>query len=139
MNRIAAVTLALIIGVGTLASLGQEQGGKPATPQKAVAVMQPTSDSKVTGVVIFTARDGYVEISGEVSGLTPGMHGFHVHEFGDISALDGGSAGGHFNPTEMPHGGPDAPKRHVGDLGNIKADASGKATLQLRDEVIALD
>jgi Cu-Zn family superoxide dismutase len=138
MNRIAPATLVLMLAVATLRTHGQDNAGKRAPPQKAVAVMAPTSGSKVTGVVTFTARDGYVEISGDVRGLTPGLHGFHIHEFGDISALDGGSAGGHFNPTDMPHAGPDAPKRHVGDLGNIKADASGKATLQIHDKLIAL-
>ena len=74
------------------------------------------------------AKEDGVEIVAELTGLQPGEHGFHVHEFGDCSMADGKCAGGHFNPTGMPHAGPDDAKRHVGDLGNIKADATGKAT-----------
>jgi Cu-Zn family superoxide dismutase len=134
----ALVALVLTVSLVALESSGQEKAAKPAMPRKAVAVMQPTSGSKVTGVITFTARDGLVEISGDSSGLTPGSHGFHVHEFGDISALDGGSAGPHFNPTDMPHGGPGDAMRHVGDLGNIQADTEGNAVVQIRDKVIAL-
>jgi Cu-Zn family superoxide dismutase len=138
MNKLAMGTLALMVGLVTLAA-SEEKTAKPAAAQKAVAVMQATSGSKVTGVVTFTARDGHVEVSGEIHGLTPGLHGFHVHEFGDISAPDGSSAGNHFNPTDMPHGGPEDAKHHVGDLGNIEADTEGKAIIKLRDQALALD
>lgn len=135
MNRFAALVCAVAVAAFATGVFGQD---KEAKPQKAIAVLQPASGSKVSGVVAFTQKDGYVEITGEVRGLTPGLHGFHVHEFGDVSALDGGSAGGHFNPTGMPHGGPDDAKRHVGDLGNIKADDSGRAVIQMRDKLVQL-
>jgi Cu-Zn family superoxide dismutase len=104
----------------------------------AVAVVHGLGENKVKGKVTFTQKDGGVEIVAELTGLTPGEHGFHVHEFGDCSMADGKCAGGHFNPTKMPHGGPDSEKRHVGDLGNIKADSTGKATYKRLDKMIAL-
>jgi Cu-Zn family superoxide dismutase len=73
--------------------------------------------------------------------LEPGPHGFHVHEFGDCSAPDGSSAGGHFAPLGSPHGPPDAGQgeRHIGDLGNIVANADGVVEQELADSVIRLD
>ena len=104
----------------------------------AIAVVQGLGDHKVKGKVTFTQKNDGVEIVAELTGLHPGEHGFHVHEFGDCSMADGKCAGGHFNPTGMPHGGPDSEKRHVGDLGNIKADSTGKAMYKRLDTMIAL-
>ncbi len=95
---------------------------------KAVAELKPTEGSSVTGTVTFEeAADGAVHITGNVSGLTPGKHGFHIHEMGDCSAPDGSSAGGHFNPDGTDHGGPDSATHHVGDLGNLEANDQGAA------------
>lgn len=105
---------------------------------KAVAVLSPTKGSSVSGLVTFTKVDGGVKIVAEVTGLTPGPHGFHIHEFGDCSAPDATSAGGHFNPQHKEHGAPDAPMRHAGDFGNLEADASGKAHYERVDTVISL-
>jgi Cu-Zn family superoxide dismutase len=109
--------------------------------KRAVAVLQAVGDSGVSGTVVFTVRNAAtVEISGEITGLEPGEHGFHVHEFGDLSDLDKGeSAGGHFNPMNMPHGSREDEKRHVGDLGNITADDSGKAKIEISDRMIQLN
>jgi Cu-Zn family superoxide dismutase len=111
-------------------------GGVP--PSKAVAVLMPLGESKVSGTLTFTQKDGFIEITGEITGLTPGEHAFHVHEFGDCSSKDGMSTGGHFNPDHKHHGGPDSESRHVGDLGNIKADDSGKVDLHIEDKLIQL-
>ena len=109
-----------------------------ADPTKAIAVLHPTQGSNVAGTVTFTASDGAVKVTADLTGLTPGKHGFHIHEFGDCSDPKGASAGGHFNPRNHQHGAPDAENRHAGDLGNIEADASGKAHLDLTDKVMKL-
>ncbi len=98
-----------------------------APPAEATAELQPTQGSQVTGRVTFQDNNGQVHVSAMISGLTPGRHGFHIHETGDCSAPDGTSAGGHFNPAGVNHGAPDADVHHVGDLGNLEADADGKA------------
>jgi Cu-Zn family superoxide dismutase len=105
---------------------------------KAIAVLHPASGSQVMGTVTFTKSGDEVKVVADVTGLKPGTHGFHVHEFGDCSAPDAASAGGHFNPTHHQHGAPDAADRHAGDLGNIEADASGKAHLEWSDKVMKL-
>jgi Cu-Zn family superoxide dismutase len=111
---------------------------KSSAPLKAIAVLHPTAGNKVSGTVTFTEDADGVKVHAEITGLTPGNHGFHVHEFGDCSAPDATSAGAHFNPTNKPHAGPDAPERHVGDMGNVEADASGKATLDYVDHDMSL-
>jgi len=88
------------------------------------------SPEDVTGFVKFKQTFGEETIiKGIVKGLTPGLHGFHIHEFGDLS--DGcASAGGHYNPEGVEHGGLE--HGHVGDLGNIKADDQGIARFQFK-------
>ncbi len=93
----------------------------------AEVILSPKSGSKVEGKVTFYEHGDGVRIVAHVEGLTPGKHGFHIHEHGDCSAADGATAGGHFNPTSMPHGSPDDPQHHAGDLGNLEANAQGVA------------
>jgi len=76
-----------------------------------------------------------VQVVADIQNLTPGKHGFHIHEKGDCSAADASSAGGHFNPTHQHHGGPMTAEHHTGDLGNIEADASGKAHLDWKGKM----
>ncbi len=109
-----------------------------AEPGKAIAILHPAGDGKVAGTVTFVEEADGVKVHAEITGLTPGKHGFHIHEFGDCSAPDLASAGGHFNPTNSPHAGPDASERHEGDMGNIEADVSGKATLDYLDHHISI-
>jgi Cu-Zn family superoxide dismutase len=105
----------------------------PAAPATTVAVadMAPTSGSNVKGRVTFEAKKHGAQLIADLTGLTPGEHGFHIHEKGDCSAPDGTSAGAHFNPTAEPHGEPGTEKHHLGDLGNIKANKEGVAHLDI--------
>ena len=104
---------------------------------KAVCVLTPTEGSNVKGLVTFTQTDAGLLIVADVEGLSEGKHGFHIHEFGDISKSDGTSAGGHFNPEHKDHAGPEDEIRHAGDFGNIIADANGNAHYERVDSLIS--
>jgi superoxide dismutase, Cu-Zn family len=97
------------------------------------AIVYPTKGNTTQGTVSFVTEKAGLHITAQLTGLTPGVHGFHIHEFGNCACDDGKCAGDHFNPTNQPHGAPDAKSRHVGDLGNIIADALGNATYDYVD------
>lgn len=104
---------------------------------RAVCVLVAVGDNKVQGTLYFDQEGDKIHLHGEVTGLTPGKHGFHVHQWGDLTdTQEGMSAGGHFNPSEKPHGKPADQERHVGDLGNIEADESGKAVVDITDSML---
>ncbi len=105
-----------------------------------IVVVHPTEGNEVSGVVRFLNEEGGVRVLAEVHGLDPNsLHGFHIHEFGDCTAPDGTSAGGHFAPHDNPHAGPTDSPRHVGDLGNLAADEDGIAELNFLDTVISFE
>ena len=97
-------------------------------------------DTGVSGTVHFVQNSpASCKISWNITGLTPGKHGFHVHELADFS--NGcKSAKGHYNPYGATHGGPndEAGKRHVGDLGNITAGPNGVAKGSMEDHLVKL-
>jgi len=137
---IVAPMLAFVL-FGTQCVLAQKgnMSHEKSMVKRAIAVVTPTKGNSVRGTVSFEAGDKGLRVIANLTGLTPGHHGFHVHEFGDISSEDGSSAGGHFNPTGMPHSMPMSDKRHAGDMGNIDADAEGNVHLDYIDPVMKLN
>ncbi|MBX9586712.1 MAG: superoxide dismutase family protein [Gammaproteobacteria bacterium] len=101
------------------------------------------ADVKISVPMSFTVEKGvgksvgFVEISPtkngllftpHLKGLTPGLHGFHIHEF-DSCQNNGTAAGGHFDPNKTgKHLGPDNENGHLGDLPVLTVDAKGEAT-----------
>ncbi|XP_056140391.1 superoxide dismutase [Cu-Zn] isoform X2 [Lampris incognitus] len=79
---------------------------------KAVCVLKGAGD--VVGTVYFQQEgdSAPVKVTGEISGLTPGDHGFHVHAFGD-NTNGCISAGPHFNPHNKNHAGPNDEERSM--------------------------
>lgn len=127
LNVVGLIAIALTLTLGN--AFAQES-------TKAIAVLHSASGSQVAGTVTFTKTGDTVQVTADITGLTPGKHAFHIHEFGDCSAPDAASAGTHFNPTKKPHGAPDATEHHVGDMGNLEADSSGKAHLELKSNML---
>ncbi|XP_068662011.1 superoxide dismutase [Cu-Zn] 1 [Aristolochia californica] len=103
---------------------------------KAVAVL--TGKEAVSGSAYFTQEgDGPTTVTASLSGLQPGLHGFHVHALGDTT--NGCmSTGPHFNPAGKEHGAPDDENRHAGDLGNVTAGDDGTVTFTTVDSQIPL-
>lgn len=94
--------------------------------------LEAKSGSNVEGNAVFTEEDGAVTMVVVVSGLAEGEHAIHLHEKADCSADDGTSAGGHWNPTNQPHGKWGSPDGyHKGDIGNFMADANGNGTITI--------
>jgi Cu-Zn family superoxide dismutase len=102
------------------------------------ATIAPTQGNTAKGEVRFYKVDDGVRVVARLEGLTPGRHGFHLHEKGDCSAPDASSAGGHFNPSGTPHGAPTADRtaRHAGDLGNVEVGSDGQARYDRVDTVL---
>jgi superoxide dismutase, Cu-Zn family len=120
-----ALTAALVIIAGALSVQGAGKQG--------IAVIYPASGSTCKGIVKITQKDDSVNIVADLEGLPPNSkHGFHVHEYGDCSAPDASSAGAHYDPAATKHHGmPNDKMSHAGDMGNLEADAAGKAHYEL--------
>ena len=136
-------------------NLGLTESKENSCPRTKASVCQCESLSKVTeaketitavcmlehgngveGTILLKQQaNGPTMIVGKVTGLKPGVHGFHIHEFGDLSK-GCESAGAHYNPDGDDHG--DLEQGHVGDLGNITADDSGTADIKIVAERVDL-
>lgn len=121
-----------------IAEVGIYSSKKNVPVEHAYAHIKSFKGDHIRGEVTFTKVSGGVKIIADVEGLTPGEHGFHIHENDDCSK-EGANTGDHYNPTQSKHGSPDSTERHVGDLGNIVADANGKARYERIDKVITLE
>ncbi len=141
----------LTLGGGALALA---QDATPATPEvppveeEAPPIRTQLTLTDVEGqpvgfAAIEEAEDGVTVtvVNSEDSGLPPGEHGIHIHETGICDPLGDepfSSAGGHFNPTDSAHGGPDTEQRHAGDLGNITVNEDGTFTFDVTVQDVAL-
>ena len=134
MSKRIGTVLASTLIVGLSACAGApapRSAATPATPhvsRQAIANLASASGSLVSGRLTLSTAPGGVRVRGDIGGLRPGsLHGFHVHENGDCSAVDAASVGGHFNPENKPHGRAGQGAHHAGDADNLIADAGGVA------------
>jgi len=105
----------------------------------ASATLSSTSGSNASGTVTLTQLgDGSVRVAIDLTGVPPGVHGFHIHDKGDCGD-NGNAAGGHFNPAATSHGAPSVDPHHAGDFGNVTADADGRVHSEFTTRSVTLD
>jgi len=131
MNKVVLVLSA--IATTLLVACASTPSGPSASAQ-----LMAKSGSMVSGTVSFVEVGNTLRIEAKVAGLTPGEHGFHVHEIGDCSAPDAASAKGHFNPAGKAHGHHDSDERHGGDMPNLIANAQGEASYKAELKGVSL-
>lgn len=131
MTVIAAIGGALAY---TLVARIENASRGAAQIDRAVCVFLNSDDGVSGNVILVRVGRGRTAFECSVSGLTPGLHGFHVHEAGDLR--EGcTSACSHYDPTGHAHGGPSGHRRHRGDLGNLDANAFGVCEQRIEAEV----
>ncbi len=135
MPRAVQVLIGALALLATVACGGDDSpGAVGATAHAALAA----PDGEMLGEVTLTQTPTGVLISAEVTGLSPGAHGFHIHGVGACSP-DFTAAGGHFAPGGEPHGFLHEDGPHAGDLPNIHAGADGNARADYFTAAITLE
>ena len=141
--------IALFIGLATAVTLTgcgkseTEAHTEPTTSnpiERAIAIITPTEGSSVKGMADFKQNGDEVEIVVRLEGLPPNsVHGWHIHEFGDLSDPKGKATGGHYNPEGHDHALPNKTRRHAGDLGNLTTDDQGNANQEITVKNISIN
>ena len=109
------------------------------TGPTASATLSPTSGSTAMGTVRLTQLgDGSVRVVVDLTGVPPGIHGFHIHDKGDCGD-NGNAAGGHYNPASTAHGAPTADPHHAGDFGNVTANDDGRVKHEFTTRSITVE
>jgi Cu-Zn family superoxide dismutase len=127
----------LTFGVGSVVAFGggddDEDDGRVL---RARAVVAGAPGSGIEGVVTFRQVEGKheptpaVQVDARVRGLSPGRHGFHIHENGVCEPPSFTAAGGHYDPGPNGNSNPDANHPyHMGDLPNLIANRAGVGRL----------
>lgn len=94
------------------------------------------SNSKTSGEISLTERNGIVTLEANIYGLEPGTHAIHLHEKADCSSSDGKSTGGHWNPTFESHGTwQNDTGFHRGDIGNFEANNHGYGMIKFSTDL----
>jgi len=118
---------------------GLAAASTPSSSRSAVCTFGGEGTGSISGTVAISQDSASSDATFKLnlSGLTPGKHGFHVHQNGDLGN-NCKAAGGHYNPYNKNHGAPTASDRHVGCLGNIEADSDGNVSSTFTDHLATL-
>ena len=126
------LTLLVGVSIALVSCDAKQKKGTSSTPSKqATATIGSASGSDVTGSAVFKQSGDSIALNVEIQNAAPGVHAVHIHEKGDCSSPDGKSAGGHWNPTDVPHGEWGEGEFHLGDIGNMTVGEDGTGKIEL--------
>lgn len=120
----AALPLACAVLLGSCATTGSAE-----TPDVLATANLTDGTGKSVGMARLEQAGTVMRLVAEVSGLTTGDHGIHLHTTGKCEAPAFASAGGHLNPAAHQHGSMNPAGPHLGDLPNVTVGADGKGAL----------
>jgi Cu-Zn family superoxide dismutase len=114
-----------LLALGACSTVTEPGAAKLGTAELKLANGQPVG----TAELVSTGQE--VRLIANVTGISPGEHGIHLHTAGKCDAPDFTSAGGHLNPAGKQHGTENPAGSHMGDLPNITVDAAGNGALDI--------
>lgn len=136
-NTILVMSLLALLVVGGCANKGKALPVSGENVKSVAAPILNTEGEEIGEVNFVEAGDG-VTISIQAEGISPGVHGMHIHETGVCTPPDFTSAGAHFNPTHKEHGFENPKGFHLGDLPNIEVGEDGKVAVKVTTAELTL-
>lgn len=137
------------LALGAALAGGAEMMAPAITPLSATAALRDPA-GQVRGSASFQQMGAGVQVTVEARGLTPGMHGMHIHEYGRCTPgvdpatntiVPFGGAGPHFDPAmSHNHDDPQAANKygHGGDLPNLSVGADGVGRASFMTDKVSL-
>lgn len=132
----ARIALAAALGLLAAGPALAQRGQPSATTAPTRAATMMDAAGKQVGTITLAQYPAGLVIRGELQGLPPGWHGFHIHEKGACTpAFD--AVGGHFKPGKGKHG-LNQPSMHAGDRPNIHVHADGAARFEFVTTLVSI-
>lgn len=124
IRMVMTVSMSLLILTGCQ-TVSNKAVSEATSPPSFVNVALIGSNNQSVGTAELSEVPDGVQLDVQVSGLTPGVHGIHIHEKGICEAPTFDTAGGHLNPLKKEHGFLNPKGAHAGDLPNLIVDEQG--------------
>jgi superoxide dismutase, Cu-Zn family len=138
LMKLMKTELVLIIVISAVLIFATTVNAQGNTTYHATAIMNDSKGNTI-GLATFTQDScGPVHIEVSVSGLTPGLHGIHIHDKGICIGPSFTSAGKHYNPLGKEHGLLNPKGPHAGDLPNLEVGADGKGYMNVTTRLVTL-
>jgi superoxide dismutase, Cu-Zn family len=130
--------LVLVIVMSVVLMFATIVNAQDNTTYNATVIINNSNGSTIGLATFIQDANNTVHINVTVSGLTPGLHGIHIHDKGFCIAPSFKSAGEHYNPLGKEHGLLNPKGPHAGDLPNLEVGVDGKGYMNVTTRLVML-